>query len=88
MNNGITVDELLEMSTHYYATTKDIMKIGCIGEGKALRIKNHIVNLIGEPETIPRDKVPMDKVFEFFHINMDYIEKIINMREGINNGNR
>ena len=76
MENDLTANELLHLISRQWATTKQIMRIGNIGEGKALRIKNRIKNEIDEPETLPRDKVPMEEVVKFFNINIDYLKKV------------
>ena len=76
MENDLTANELLKLISRQWATTKQIMRIGNIGEGKALRIKNRIKKEIDEPETLPRDKVPMVEVVKFFNINIEYLKKV------------
>lgn len=77
--NSVTAKEILELINYQWAGTKEIMKIGNIGEGRALKIKKEItVNLIEKGYTLPRNKVPMESVVKHFKINIDYLRKISN----------
>ena len=40
--DNVTIAELKEMLQYYFAGTKEIRKIGCIGENRALEIKRLI----------------------------------------------
>lgn len=78
--NNISVSELLNLiDSCYFAGTKEIRMIGCIGENRALEIKRMIKNKImkeGNQYILPKNKVPMCEVMNFFGIDIDYLKKI------------
>lgn len=75
--NSITASEILELSNYQWARTKDIMKLGGIGEARALKIKKEIAQqLIDEGYVLPRNKIPMESVIKHLKINLDYLRKI------------
>lgn len=79
--NSITANEILEMSCYQWAGTKEIMKIGNVGQARALRIKKEIaLNLIDKGYVLPRNKVPMESVIKHFKINIDYLRKMVGER--------
>jgi len=81
MNNVMTANELLNAINKQWATTKDIMLVGNIGENKALKIKKVInENLIKQGYVLPRNKVPMESVINYFKLNIDFLKKISNER--------
>lgn len=84
--NSLTADELLEMLCHQWANTKDIMKIGSVGEVRARRVKNIITKALEDDGyVLPRYLVPMEEVAKYFNINIDYLKKVTNEKE-IKNG--
>ncbi len=83
--NSITADEILSLICHQWAGTKDIMKIGNIGEGRALKVKREITDLLNEEGyVLPRNKVPMESVIKYFKINIDFLKKVTKERNSIN----
>ena len=75
--NNVTASEILEMSNYQWAGTKEIMKLGNIGEARALKIKKEIAQqLIDEGYVLPRNKIPMEIVIKYLKINLDYLRKI------------
>jgi hypothetical protein len=82
--DNVTVAELKEMLQYYFAGTKEIRKIGCIGENRALEIKRLIKEKIfkeGKKYIMPQNMVPMCEVFEYFGIDIDYLYKVTEITE-------
>ena len=74
--NSVTAKEILDLVCYQWAGTKEIMKIGSVGQARALRIKKEIsINLIDKGYVLPRNKVPMEAVIKYFKINLDYLRK-------------
>lgn len=77
--NEMTAEETLKIINKQWATTKDIMKIACIGEARALKIKKSIQEKLYDDEyVLPRNKIPMEEVIKYFKINIDFLKKIAN----------
>ena len=73
----IQADEMLEILNKQWATIQDIMKIGALGRNKARNIKNEIErNIIDQGLKLPNNLVPMEKVIEYFKINLDFLVTI------------
>ena len=71
--------ELLELLDKQWANTKDIQKIGGIGEAKALKVKKQIRDeLINDKNYyLPNERtVPMSEVVKFFKIDINYLKKV------------
>ena len=69
--------ELLELIDKQWASTKDIKKIGCVGINKSSKIKREITKeLEKQGYKLPYNLVPMDKVVEYFKINIKYFQKV------------
>lgn len=81
--NNVTADEILEIIHYQWAGTKEIMKIGNIGEARALKIKKQLINeLIEKGYTLPRNKVPMEVVIKHFKINIEFLRRV-NKERGV-----
>ena len=79
----IQADELLEILNKQWATIQDIMKIGALGRNKARNIKNEIErNIIDQGLKLPNNLVPMEKVIEYFKINLDFLVTINKSKNG------
>ena len=79
----IQADEMLEILTKQWATIQDIMKIGALGRNKARNIKNEIErNIIDQGLKLPNNLVPMEKVIEYFKINLDFLVTINKSKNG------
>lgn len=79
----IQADEMLEILNKQWATIQDIMKIGAIGRNKARNIKNEIErNIIDQGLKLPNNLVPMEKVIEYFKINLDFLVTINKSKNG------
>ena len=73
----IQADEMLVLLNKQWATVQDIMKIGALGRNKARDIKNEIDRNIKEQGMkLPNNLVPMEKVIEYFKINLDFLVTI------------
>ncbi|MBO6243611.1 MAG: hypothetical protein J6O41_03470 [Clostridia bacterium] len=72
----LPTNELLELINNQWATVEDIRLIGSVGYNKALEIKNDIILELGENYFLPRGLVPMDKVVDYFNININYLKKV------------
>ena len=79
----IQADEMLEILNKQWATIQDIMKIGALGRNKARDIKNEIErNIIDQGLKLPNNLVPMEKVIEYFKINLDFLVTINKSKNG------
>ena len=79
----IQADEMLEILNKQWATIQDIMKIGALGRNKARNIKNEIErNIIDQGFKLPNNLVPMEKVIDYFKINIDFLVSINNSKHG------
>lgn len=79
----IQADEMLEILNKQWATVQDIMKIGAVGRNKARSIKNEIDRSIKETGLdLPNNLVPMEKVIEYFKINVDFLVSINKSQNG------
>lgn len=79
----IQADEMLEILNKQWATIQDIMKIGALGRNKARNIKNEIErNIINQGLKLPNNLVPMEKVIEYFKINLDFLVTINKSKNG------
>lgn len=79
----IQADEMLEILNKQWATIQDIMKIGALGRNKARNIKNEIErNIIDQGFKLPNNLVPMEKVIDYFKINVDFLVSINNSKHG------
>ncbi len=79
----IQADEMLEILNKQWATIQDIMKIGALGRNKARNIKNEIErNIIAQGLKLPNNLVPMEKVIEYFKINLDFLVTINKSKNG------
>ena len=79
----IQADEMLEILNKQWATIQDIMKIGALGRNKARNIKNEIErNIMDQGLKLPNNLVPMEKVIEYFKINLDFLVTINKSKNG------
>ena len=79
----IQADEMLEILNKQWATIQDIMKIGALGRNKARNIKNEIErNIVDQGLKLPNNLVPMEKVIEYFKINLDFLVTINKLKNG------
>jgi hypothetical protein len=68
--------DLLNLINKQWATTNDIMIIGEVGYHKALLIKKEITSDLEEKKyKLPKNKVPMEFVVNYFKINISYLKK-------------
>jgi len=67
---SLTAKEILKIIEKMWASTDDIKKLGCVGNNKALKIKNEIkTRMQEEGYAIPRNLVDMKLVTEYFNID-------------------
>lgn len=71
-------NELLNILNKQWANTNDVCSIGNIGKSSALKVmKNIKEKLLQEGYRLPKSNlVPMEKVVEYFNININYLKKI------------
>lgn len=73
----LSAEEMLELISKQWANVDDIMKIGSIGKNKAQSIKKSIKDQFDKNKIyLPYGLVPMEKVIEYFHININYLKKV------------
>ena len=79
----LQADQMLTTLNKQWATIQDIMLVGSLGRNKARDIKNEIANKIeAEGKKLPNNLVPMEKVIEYFNINVEYLVNINKSKNG------
>ena len=79
----LQADQMLTTLNKQWATIQDIMLVGSLGRNKARDIKNEITKKIeAEGKRLPNNLVPMEKVIEYFNINVDYLVSINKSKNG------
>lgn len=73
----LSAQEILDLLNLQWADTETVMKLGSIGYNKALHVKKIIKeSLEDEGYFLPRGLIPMDKLVDYFKINVSYLKKI------------
>ena len=79
----LQADQMLTTLNKQWATIQDIMLVGSLGRNKARDIKNEIARKIeAEGKKLPNNLVPMEKVIEYFNINVEYLVNINKSKNG------
>ena len=79
----LQADQMLTTLNKQWATIQDIMLVGSLGRNKARDIKNEIARKIEtEGKKLPNNLVPMEKVIEYFNINVEYLVSINKSKNG------
>lgn len=79
----ISADQMLNVLNKQWATVQDIMLVGSLGRNKARDIKNEIeLEIKNNGNKLPNNLVPMEKVIEYFNINVDYLVSINKSKNG------
>ncbi len=77
---NMSAEETLNLLAKQWCTLEDIMKIGHLGRNSALKAKKQIKNkLINEGYFIPGNDLHMQAVVDVLKIDIDRLEKIINL---------
>ena len=72
-----TAQELLEIINTQWANKTSIMRIACVGENKAWEIYHAIRDeVLKSGYKLPPNLIPMEKVVDYFNININYLKKI------------
>lgn len=80
----LTAEELLKITSSQWATSKDIMIIGCVGRNKAYSIMQEISLEYYKDNRIRNKRlVPMSEVLKYFNIDLTYLKNVIGIS---NNG--
>ena len=74
----LNASEMLEVMNKYWATRSDMQKLS----GKCMEyarndfneLRKQIIDVEGK--ALPANLVPMEKVIEYYHINVSYLKKI------------
>lgn len=73
----LTAQELLDVVNAQWATKQVIMKIACVGEKNASEIFSAIEEqVLNSGYKLPPNLVPMEKVVDYFNININYLKKV------------
>lgn len=76
----MNVEETLKLITKQWCNLADLMKLLGCGRNKALDVKKQIKDkLIDEGYFIPGNDLPMQAVVDVLKIDIDRLEKIINL---------
>lgn len=74
----LTAEELLKITSSQWATSKDIMIIGCVGRNKAYSIMQEISLEYYKDNRIRNKRlVPMSEVLKYFNIDLTYLKNVI-----------
>ncbi len=73
----LTAEELLKITSSQWATSKDIMIIGCVGRNKAYSIMQEISLEYYKDNRIRNKRlVPMSEVLKYFNIDLTYLKDV------------
>ncbi len=74
----LNAEQLLEIASSQWASSKDIMKIGSVGRNKAYAIRSEIaISLYGDDSKVRnRGLVPMIEVLRYFNIDINYLKEV------------
>ena len=73
----LTAEELLKITSSQWATSKDIMIIGCVGRNKAYSIMQEISLEYYKDNKIRNKRlVPMSEVLKYFNIDLTYLKNV------------
>ena len=72
----LTANETLDLLNKQWADTNDVKKLACCGSNRAGVIKKEIREQLGETYFLPKGLVPMDKLFDYLKININYLKKV------------
>ena len=78
----LSANETLDLIRKQWATVEDIQLLGRTGINKAQTIKKQIKEEIEKTgKKLPYGVVPMEKVVEYYDININYLKKV-SIKEG------
>lgn len=78
----LSANETLDLIRKQWATVNDIRSLGGTGINKAQTIKKQIKEEIEKTgKKLPHGVVPMEKVVEYYDININYLKKV-SIKEG------
>jgi len=70
-------EKILNIIGKQWASSKDIQIIGSVGINKAYEIRKEIATeLETQGYNLPHNLVPMEKVVDYFKININYLKKV------------
>ena len=76
----MNAEEILKIISKQWCNLSDLMKLLGCGRNKALEVKKDIKNkLISEGYYIPGNDLPMQAVVDVLKIDIDRLERIINL---------
>lgn len=79
MKEKLSAQETLQILDSQWANKQAVKKLGYVGDNKAWQIMNEIrADLEAQGYKLPRGLVPMEKVVDYFKININYLKKIKN----------
>lgn len=78
----MTSHELLNILNKQWATAGDIKQIGSVGINKSHQIRKEIANnLEKQGYHLPTNLVPMEKVVDYFKINVNYLKRLAKLEK-------
>lgn len=73
----LTAHQTLEILNQQWASAKDISKVGSVGINTARLVLKEIAKEINkEDKRLPKNLIPMEKVIEYFGININYLKRM------------
>ena len=73
----LTAEETLERISKQWASKRDVMDIGFVGDTKAgIVVKEIKGNLEHQGYKLPSNYIPMQSVIYYFKINVSYLKKV------------
>lgn len=77
-----TAEEVLKIIQKPWATKYDMAIIGSVGLNRAKEDRKNIAEKIeNDGYKLPAYVVPMDKVIEYYKINISYLKKVANIQK-------
>ena len=78
LDRRLSASETLERISTQWATKRDVMDIGFIGDTQATSIMREIRDSIEQKtgKKVPIGVIPMEKLIDYFSINISYLKKI------------
>ncbi len=79
LEKRLTAKETLERLNNQWATKRDVMDIGFLGETRAGEVMNKITTQVFNEtnKKLPKGLVPMEYVANYFDINLSYLKKVV-----------
>ncbi len=78
ISKPLSATEILDRISKQWATKKDVMDIGYIGDTTAGKVMKEITNNVFKEKNkkLPKGLIPMELLIDYFGININYLKKV------------